>query len=65
MLSGSLKLGRVLYNATDDVSHNESSGSEFVSAGYPDGLKVDIYGNIFASGENDSLQRTMVLISLY
>ncbi len=55
----------MLYNATDDVSHNESSGSEFVSAGYPDGLKVDIYGNIFASGENDSLQRTMVLISLY
>jgi gluconolactonase len=36
--------GRVFYNATESLTSKEE---EF---GKPDGLKVDIYGNIFATG---------------
>ncbi len=39
---GSLSNGRVFFDATDKV------GNEF--PGLPDGLKVDVHGNIFASG---------------
>lgn len=41
---GNLKTGNVLYNYTAAIGDAEPE------PGLPDGLKVDIYGNIFASG---------------
>lgn len=41
--SGRLKNGKVFFNATELSLSNENSG-------VPNGLKVDIFGNVFASG---------------
>lgn len=43
--TGNLKTGAVLYNYTEAI------GESTPEPGVPDGLKVDIFGNIFATGK--------------
>jgi gluconolactonase len=50
--SGGLSNGAVFFNYTDAVTRNGKVGStrEQGDIGHPDGLKIDIFGNMFAAG---------------